>query len=65
MCSEWKKDVYVKVFLSEARTLLKHISCHCKYKFDKTICKSNQKCNNEIWQREYKNYRTCKKKLEL
>ena len=38
MCSEWKKDVYVKVFLSEARTLLKHISCHCNYKFDKTIC---------------------------
>ena len=29
-------------------------------KFNSTICNSNQKCNNEIWQCEYKNYRNFK-----
>ena len=42
------KDVKVKVFntitrTNEAKTLIKHISCDCKFKFDSTPCNSNQK----------------------
>ena len=44
------KDVNVKVFniitkLNEEKTLLKHISCDYKCKFDQTKCNSNRKCN--------------------
>ena len=38
------KDLNVKVFnvltrINEAKTLIKYISCDCKWKFDSTICK--------------------------
>ena len=32
----------------EAKTLIKHISCECKCKFDSTTCDSVQKYNNDI-----------------
>ena len=46
------EDVYVSVFnvitrINESKTLTKHISCGCKYKFDGRICNSNQKQNND------------------
>ena len=46
------KDVNVKLLnmttrINEAKTLLKHISCDCKCKFDSTGCNSNQKWNND------------------
>ena len=41
-------DVNVKAFnvitrIIEAKTIVKHISCDCKCKFNSTICNSNQK----------------------
>ena len=45
---------------NEAKTMAKHISCDCKYKFNSTICNSNQKWNNKTCQCECKNYLTCK-----
>ena len=41
------KDVNVKVFkmitrINEAKTLIKHISCDCKCKFNSTTFNSNQ-----------------------
>ena len=47
----------------EAKTLVKHISCDCKCKFNSKTCNSNQKWNNETCQCECKRYRTCKKDL--
>ena len=46
------KDVNVKVFnmitkMNESKTLVKHISCDCKYKFNSVTCNSNQKLNND------------------
>ena len=43
-----KQKTNVKVFnmvtrINEIKTLVKHISCHCKYKFNSTTCKSNEK----------------------
>ena len=42
------KEVSVKRFsmvtrIYEAKTLVKHISCDCKYKLNSTTCNSNQK----------------------
>ena len=31
----------------EAKTLLKHISCDCKWRFNRATYNSNQKWNNE------------------
>ena len=42
-------------------TLVKHISCDYKYKFNSTTCHSDQKWNNETCQCKCKNYRICKK----
>ena len=61
-----RKDVKVKVFnmitsRNKAKTLVKQISCDCKWKFNSTTCNSNQIWNNETSQCECKNYRTCKK----
>ena len=55
------KDVKVKIFnmiigIYEAKKLIKHISCHCKYKFSSTTCNSNQKWNNDKCQCECKKY---------
>ena len=50
----------VKVFnmitIDESKTLLKHISCACKCKFNSTACNSNQKWRNKTGQCECKNY---------
>ena len=45
---------------NEAKAMIKHISCDCKYKFNSTICNSNQKWDNKTCQFECKNYRKCK-----
>ena len=34
---------------NEVKTLVKHISCDCKLKFDSATCNSNQKWNNETF----------------
>ena len=59
------KDINVKAFnmisnKNEAKTLVKHISCHCKRKFNSTTCNSNQKWN-QTCVCECKNYCKCKK----
>ena len=46
------KSVNVKVFnmitkINETKTLIKHISCNYKFKFDNTTCNLNQKWNNK------------------
>ena len=46
---------------NEAKTMVKHISCDCKGKFNSTTSNSNQKWNNEACQCECNNYCTCKK----
>ena len=48
-----KQKTNVKVFniitrINEPKTLIKHISCDCKCKFNSTTCNSNQRWNNEI-----------------
>ena len=60
------KDIIVKAFnmttnKNGAKTIVKHVSCDCKCKFNSTTGNSNQKWNNETCQCECKNYRTCKK----
>ena len=45
---------------NEAKTLVKHISCDCKCKFDSKTCNSNKKQNNDKCQCGCKNYHTCK-----
>ena len=32
---------------NEAKTITRHISCDCKWKFNSTTCNSNQRSNNE------------------
>ena len=59
-------DINVKVFnmiirMHETKTLVKHISCDCKCKFNSRTCNSNQKWNNDKCQCECRKYRTCKK----
>ena len=46
---------------NEAKTITKHISCHCKCKFNSSTCESNQEWNNKTCQVECKNYRKCEK----
>ena len=46
---------------TEAKTMLKHISCDCECKFNSATCFSNQKWNNETCPCECKSYCTCKK----
>ena len=48
---------------NDAKTMTKHISFDCKCKFNSTICKSDQKWNNETSECECKNYPKCKKRL--
>ena len=59
--SSKRKDINVKAFnittrINEAKTLVKHISCNCKYKCNSKTCNSDQKWNNEQCQRECKNH---------
>ena len=60
------KHLYVKAFntitrINKAKTLLKHISYDWIWEFNSTPCNSNQKWNNETYQRDCKNYCTSKK----
>ena len=60
------KDLNVKVFniitsRNEAKTLIKHISCDCKCKFNNTTCNRNQKWINNKCQYGCKRYCTCTK----
>ena len=60
------KDINVKAInmitnKNEAKTMIKHISCDCKCKFNSTTCNSNKQWNNKTCQCECKSYRTCKK----
>ena len=46
------EDLNVRVFnmitgINESKTLIKHMSCECKCKFDGTKCNSNQMWNND------------------
>ena len=45
---------------NEPKTMTKHISRDCKYKFNSTTCNSNQEWKNKTYQCEYKNYQKCK-----
>ena len=45
--------------INESKTLTKHISCECKYKFDGMKCKSNQWWNNKKCRRESKKHHIC------
>ena len=54
------KNINVKIFnmiknRNEARTMTKHISCHCECKFNSATDNSNQKWNNKACQCEYHN----------
>ena len=51
MCSK-QTDLNLSIFniiitgINELKTLMRHISYKCKYKFDARKCNSNQKWNN-------------------
>ena len=49
--------------VNKAKTLVKHISCDCKWKFDSTTGNSNQQRNNETCQCKCKNYHKSKKNI--
>ena len=54
------KNLNISVFnmitgINESKTLTKHISCKCKYKFDGRKCKSNPWWNNDKCRCECKN----------
>ena len=60
------KNINVKAFnmitnKNEANAMTEHISCDSKFKFNSTVCNSDQKGNNKSCQCEYKNCRTCQK----
>ena len=62
------KDVNVSTFnmiaqTDENKTLVKHILCDCKSRFDSTTRYSNQEWSNDKCQCEFKKYRTCKRRL--
>ena len=44
--------------VNESKTLTKHISCKCEYKFDNRKCKSNQRRNENL-----KKNRVCVKNI--
>ena len=45
----------------QAKAMTEHISCDCKWKFNRTTCDSKQEWNNKACQWECKNYHKCKK----
>ena len=45
--------------INESKTLAKHTSCECKYKFDGRKCNSNQKWNNDKRGCECKKHSIC------
>ena len=46
---------------NEAKTMTKHISCDCKYKFNSATCNSNKEWNNETCLCACKDYLICQK----
>ena len=44
--------------INEAKTLVKHVSCDCKFRSNSTTCNSNLKWNSD---KKFKKYHTCKK----
>ena len=50
---------------NDAKKMTEHISCNCKCKLNGTTCNSKQKQNNKTCQCDCKNYRECKKRLQL
>ena len=66
MYSKKTKEGNLKVFnmitnKNEAKTMTKHSSCDCKFKFNSATNNSIQKLNNKTCQCECKNYRKCEK----
>ena len=64
------KDTNVKAFnmitnKSEAKTMKKHILYDCRCKLNSATCSSNKKWNRKTCRWKCKNYRTCKKRLQL
>ena len=60
------EDLNLSVFnmitgTNESKTLTKHISCECKFKFDGTKCNSNQWWNNDKCRFECKKHHICVK----
>ena len=60
------REINVKAFnmianKNEAKTMIEHILCDWKCKFDSTICNSNQKRNKKIFQYKCKSYRKRKR----
>ena len=60
------KEVNIELFnmitrINEVKTLVKHISCDFKCKFDHTICNLNKKLSNDKCHCDCKKYRTSKK----
>ena len=60
------KDLNLSVFnmitkINESEILRKYISCECRCKFDGTICKSNQRWNNNKCRCECKKIHVCEK----
>ena len=47
--------------INESKTLAKHISCECKYKFDGRKCNSDQSWNNDKCRCECKKGHVCEK----
>ena len=67
MCSKIKNPVDVKRFyviirINKVKTLIKHILCDFKGKFDSGTCNSDQKWNNDKCQCKCNKYRSCKKR---
>ena len=65
MCSKSNRDFNLSVFnritgINWLKTLIKHISCKSKCKFDRSECSSNQKWNNSKYWCECKKYNICK-----
>ena len=62
-----KEDLKLIMFnmirgINESKTLIKHISCEYKCKFDGRKCNSNQKWNSDKCQCECKKHNTYEKK---
>ena len=56
------KEINAKVFnmttnRNKTKTMTKHVSCDCEYKFNSTTCNLHQKLNNKTCQCVFKNYR--------
>ena len=64
------EDLNVSVFntiteINESKTLGKHTSCECKYKFVGRKCNSNQKWNNDKCGCECKKHSICQKECGI